>query len=455
MEADDRVLLQRFAERGDGEAFSQLTSRYASLVYSTCRRVLGNTPSVDDAVQETFVQLMRNASNVHGSLGAWLHTVATRRSLDLLRQDASRRQREQAYVSDIAQPPCGSWGDAAAHVDAALQEIPGPSRELVVQYFLERRTMTQMAAAHGMSQPTISRRVAEAVETLRARLRDHGYAFGAVPLQGLLANCQWEAPPDLVVSLSSPAAVAPVPAGIGSAASVAAPAAGHKALFVSFGVLVVASTAWTIKEHNVSNDLYAPPLVMPAALGINPAQGAEPQVFAGNYQTEQYAMPAAASLLAVDHFAGTGTRVPSAGLPVVRRPASPNATAAGPVTGQQPTAPPPQLPRGTPPVQVADAAPRRQTVATSPLPQERQSLAPGVQPARNPLMSQISPPIPRLSPATVPGQGLPGPAVAGSASTLKSRVIVVRPQRRPTLPGNQGNPKKAFQSDARGGTLAK
>jgi len=56
-------------------------------------------------------------------------------------------------------------------VDAALDALPDDQRELLVLHFLERRTMTDLASDHGVSQPTISRRVAAALDSLGAQLR--------------------------------------------------------------------------------------------------------------------------------------------------------------------------------------------------------------------------------------------------------------------------------------------
>src|SRR4051794_13605952 len=81
----DRSLLDSFAQRGDTEAFAALTQRTAGMVYATCRRIVGDAALAQDAAQETFLQLLRNPQSVTGSVGAWLHRVATNKALDLVR----------------------------------------------------------------------------------------------------------------------------------------------------------------------------------------------------------------------------------------------------------------------------------------------------------------------------------------------------------------------------------
>jgi RNA polymerase sigma-70 factor (ECF subfamily) len=97
MSDHDTLLLQRLAQAGDAEAFSAIITQYAGMVFGTCRRVLGSETVASDAAQETFFHLLKSAHRITGSLGSWLHRVAVNRSLDLLREDVARRQREAAY----------------------------------------------------------------------------------------------------------------------------------------------------------------------------------------------------------------------------------------------------------------------------------------------------------------------------------------------------------------------
>ena len=54
------------------------------MVYSTSWRVLKDDNDATDVTQETFFELTRHASRISGSLGAWLHRVATQKSIDVI-----------------------------------------------------------------------------------------------------------------------------------------------------------------------------------------------------------------------------------------------------------------------------------------------------------------------------------------------------------------------------------
>ena len=60
--------------------------RYADMVYPTCRRILREEALAAGAVQETFFQLAKNGEKIKGSMVSWLHKVATRRGVDLIRR---------------------------------------------------------------------------------------------------------------------------------------------------------------------------------------------------------------------------------------------------------------------------------------------------------------------------------------------------------------------------------
>ena len=72
----DVEALLRYAERADADAFCLLVSRYQGLVFSACRRVLGNAGEAEDAVQETFIKLARQAGSIRTNPASWIFSCA-------------------------------------------------------------------------------------------------------------------------------------------------------------------------------------------------------------------------------------------------------------------------------------------------------------------------------------------------------------------------------------------
>jgi RNA polymerase sigma factor (sigma-70 family) len=193
VKTSDRDLIRRIAERGDPAAFSKVLSEYTGMVYSTCWRILRDETQAADVSQETFYELFKHAGRISGCLGAWLHRVATRRAIDLIRQESSRRRREQLYLCEHQSEP-SSWSEVEPLVDGALEMLPDDLRELVTLHYLQRKTTLQIAASKGISQPTVSRRISEAVGLVREHLRSQGVTIALVPLQTLLLHSSRLAP---------------------------------------------------------------------------------------------------------------------------------------------------------------------------------------------------------------------------------------------------------------------
>jgi len=83
----DERLLERWSDRRDAGAFREIAARYAAMVYATCRRILGNATEAEDVTQECFETLAQVDKGPKKHLGAWLHAVATNRSLNRLRAE--------------------------------------------------------------------------------------------------------------------------------------------------------------------------------------------------------------------------------------------------------------------------------------------------------------------------------------------------------------------------------
>src|SRR3974390_1179294 len=85
---DDLRLVARL-RAGDQQALSVLYDRYSSVVYGVALRILQDTGTAEDLLQDIFLQLWRKPDafdSSRGSLGAWLAVIARNRSIDRLRQ---------------------------------------------------------------------------------------------------------------------------------------------------------------------------------------------------------------------------------------------------------------------------------------------------------------------------------------------------------------------------------
>jgi RNA polymerase sigma-70 factor (ECF subfamily) len=164
-----------------------LERRYVQLVYSTSWRVLKDEADARDVTQETFFELTRRAGRISGSLGCWLHRVATQKSTDLIRRRVHRRRREEVYAR-TRPAAVRSWQDLSGHVDQALERLDESTRSLLLDHFIVGETTSRIAQEQGISQATVSRRISAGLEQLRGVLRREGLLVATATLGTMLAD---------------------------------------------------------------------------------------------------------------------------------------------------------------------------------------------------------------------------------------------------------------------------
>ena len=299
----DALLLRRLSQNGDPAAFAEITRLYGGLVYGTCLRVTGDAHHAADAAQETFFQLLRSARRVSGSLAGWLHRVAVRRAVDLVRSEAARRRREQAYVD--AQDEVLSWNTLCPLVDEALDELEPDGRELLLRHFLQGQTMCEIAAAQRISQPTISRRMEEALEQLRGLLRKKGVAVTGMVLGALLPCATTSAPAAVTAQLGKMALTVSGAAVGGTAVSgakiaaavfiVAAGVGGLMALRRSPPPVLPAAFDATVRAPSAGNAV--DPAPVQGQPGISAALVAAPPPTPDSVNTPAVSVPATSSVV--------------------------------------------------------------------------------------------------------------------------------------------------------------
>ncbi len=245
--ADNEItLLQHFVQTGDPEAFSQIVHRHAGLVYGASLRILEDTTRAADVAQETFLQLLRDAGKITGSVPSWLHKVATRKAIDTLRSENRRKRRETKYAADKPLETT-RWEDMSIYVDEGMGELDDQTREILIQHFFQGKTATDIAGQMEISQPTVSRRIDSGVTQLRQGLRSRGILVAAGVLGSLLVQNAAQAAPAAVLKELGKIAIVGTAATTSTAGTSAAVSATSKvAAGIATGVKAKIITATAI-----------------------------------------------------------------------------------------------------------------------------------------------------------------------------------------------------------------
>ena len=191
-ESSDRELLDQYIHTRAKAPLTLLVHRHAALVAGVCRRMLEHSHDVEDAVQATFLVLMRQADTIRKreSAASWLHGVARRICSRLRSQSANRRTREREFVamSDRNAAPEVSWDEFLALLDEAIGELPDKYREALVLCYLQGKTQEQAARLLGCPRSSLASRLTRARTLLQKRFTSRGIALPSALVAVLLCE---------------------------------------------------------------------------------------------------------------------------------------------------------------------------------------------------------------------------------------------------------------------------
>src|SRR5260221_5789393 len=146
--ATDAWLLARFRARREEGAFEALVRRHGPMVWSVCRRVLGNEQDAEDAFQATFLVLARKAGSIRNTeaVGSWLHGAAYRIAMRAKRDAAIRRKHESKTPGANASGSVArdvSLREGLAILDEEVDRLAERHRAVFVACCLEGKTMAE------------------------------------------------------------------------------------------------------------------------------------------------------------------------------------------------------------------------------------------------------------------------------------------------------------------------
>jgi len=152
------------------DALARLLERHRDGVYAVCLRVLRHAQDAEDASQDVLLKVSRQLDAIEepGSFAGWLYRTALHTSLDFRR----RRDRHRARLGRVEVAP-GETATAPPDVEALQRGLAGldeTSRDLVVEHYLARRPLRELAEERGCSSVAVWKRIRNARERLKATI---------------------------------------------------------------------------------------------------------------------------------------------------------------------------------------------------------------------------------------------------------------------------------------------
>jgi RNA polymerase sigma-70 factor (ECF subfamily) len=163
----DEALINSLAA-GDQGALSELFDRYQAHMYGLAMRITNDAAMAQDAVQDAFVGVWRNAagySEARASVRTWMLSITHHRAVDLVRR---RRSSVPLPETDVAQESLtvpDVWPEVARAADADAV------RAAMASLSTEQRQAIELAYFEGLTQVEIADRVAAPLGTIKSRVR--------------------------------------------------------------------------------------------------------------------------------------------------------------------------------------------------------------------------------------------------------------------------------------------
>ncbi len=159
------LLLRRIAD-GDDDALRELYRAYARLAFTLAYRILGHEDRAEDAVQEAFLRVWRNADRFDRSKGAfttWFGRIVRNLCIDMLRRRTPIQR--AGPLEDVER-----WLAASEPIDTPIL-----NRLLVREAFLrvptEQSQVLEMAYFQGLTHREIADRLEIPEGTVKSRMR--------------------------------------------------------------------------------------------------------------------------------------------------------------------------------------------------------------------------------------------------------------------------------------------
>jgi RNA polymerase sigma-70 factor (ECF subfamily) len=174
----DEQLLYRLAAGVDEEALAELYDRYQAAMYGLAMRITNDPALAQDAVQEAFVGVWRNAasySSQRSSVRTWMLSIAHHRAIDVIRRRRPVAPLPEIETSDEALRVPDVWPEVARAADAeavriALASLPQAQREVIELAYFGGLTQLEISGRMDIPIGTVKSRVRLALVALRRQL---------------------------------------------------------------------------------------------------------------------------------------------------------------------------------------------------------------------------------------------------------------------------------------------
>ena len=160
---------------GDTAAVRVCLERYGRLVLGMARRWLGSDSDAEDATQEVFIDLWKQAGRYDPRVASeltFVAMIARRKLIDRLRRQKSRPPAAALGEDPISPQNASVWelNDELAPVREALDELPPAQRQVLLLAVSDGATHPEIAELTGLPLGTVKTHIRRGLLYVRERL---------------------------------------------------------------------------------------------------------------------------------------------------------------------------------------------------------------------------------------------------------------------------------------------
>jgi RNA polymerase sigma-70 factor (ECF subfamily) len=168
--------------RYDQDALAEVYKRHGGVALGLAKRLAGDHSLAEEIVQEVFLRIWNEPAKfdaARGSLRSYLLAQIHGRSVDLIRSESSRRNREEREArldaTDAYDLEREVWDlTLAEHVRDALVELPSDERSAIELAYFGGHTYREVAVLLDAPEGTVKSRIRSGLGRLRGILGEGG-----------------------------------------------------------------------------------------------------------------------------------------------------------------------------------------------------------------------------------------------------------------------------------------
>lgn len=173
----DEELVKLTAE-GDDAAFSFIVGKYARKMYALSYRILHDKQAAEDAVQESFIKIWKNAPNWKkdlSSFSTWIYKIVTNTCIDSKRKYLRHAEQEldENYVVNLDDEHVEKE-QLAKFLSKLIEQLPETQKICLLLFYKEELKQTEIATILSVSVKAVESNILRGKRKLHEILNERG-----------------------------------------------------------------------------------------------------------------------------------------------------------------------------------------------------------------------------------------------------------------------------------------